>query len=128
MLIEHVAVGVLINNDNQVLIAKRPVDKHMGDKWEFPGGKVEDGETSQEALRREMQEELGIEIQSAEFLVDIIHEYEDKKVILDVYEVKQWLGEAQGMEDQPLLWVEKNALENYEFPTANTEILAELNR
>lgn len=126
MHIEHVAVAVLINDKNQILIAKRPANKHMGNKWEFPGGKVEDGETSQEALFREMREELGIEVQSAEFLMDVIHEYDNKKVILDVYKVRQWSGEAKGMEEQPLLWVEKQALANYKFPAANEEILLAL--
>lgn len=124
MPVESIAVGVLINDDNQVLIAKRAADKHQGNKWEFPGGKVEDDETSQEALQREMQEELGIKIQSAKLLTNVIHEYKDKKIILDVYEIKQWEGEAKGMEQQPLLWVEKHELDHYDFPAANTEILS----
>ena len=127
MMVQHVAIGVLINSDDQVLIAKRAADKHMGNKWEFPGGKVEEGETSQEALYREMHEELGIEVQSAKLLTDITYEYEDRKVILDVYEIKKWIGEAQGVEQQPVLWVEKHALKNYEFPAANAEILTKIN-
>ena len=127
MTVEHIAVGVLINGDDHVLIAKRSADKHMGNKWEFPGGKVENGETSQEALCRELKEELGIDVVSAELLTDVVHAYEDKKVILDVYEVTEWQGEAKGMEQQPLLWVEKQELKNYDFPTANVEILSKIN-
>lgn len=123
MIVEHVAVGVLIDNDNKVLIAQRPSDKHMGGKWEFPGGKVESNETSYDALCREMREEIGIEVQSAEMFTNITYEYKDKTVILDFYKISQWCGEAQGMENQPILWVEKPDLANYEFPEANTEII-----
>jgi len=127
----HVAVGVIINSDNQVLIAKRAAHQHQGNKWEFPGGKLENSETVQQALQRELKEELGIEIQSATHLIKIIHKYSDKKaddktVLLDVYEVKDWRGEAQGREGQAIRWVEKSALNQYEFPAANAEILSTL--
>ncbi len=132
MKIVHVAVGVIINQNNQVLISKRSAEQHQGNRWEFPGGKVEDAETSQEALRRELKEELGIDIQSALLMTDIIHEYTDtnnpKKVILDVYEVSKWLGEATGKEGQAIRWVEFSALNQFEFPDANDEILTLLSR
>lgn len=79
---EHIAVGVLINQNNQFLIAQRPAGKHLGGKWEFPGGKVEDGETSQQALKREMQEELGIEVCSALLFTKVTHKYTEKKSCL----------------------------------------------
>lgn len=120
----HVVVGVIINKNNKVLITKRASHQHQGGKWEFPGGKVENVETSQEALRRELQEELGITIKSATHITDIIHQYTDKKVLLDVYEVKDWSGEAVGREGQPLRWVEKAELEQYEFPQANAKIIS----
>jgi len=129
----HVAVAVIINEDDQVLIAKRSADQYQGNKWEFPGGKVEDAENSQEALCREIQEELGIQIQSAELITDIIHQYTDIKngdkiVFLDVYEIKSWLGEATSLENQPLRWVNKSDLNQYDFPKANAEILSLLTR
>lgn len=124
----RVAVGVIINKNNQVLIAKRGSHQHQGNKWEFPGGKVEKGETSQQALERELKEELGIEIQSEKHLVDITHQYDEgvshKTVVLEVYEVTDWSGEAKGREGQPLLWVEKSALNQYQFPAANADILS----
>jgi len=127
MSVINVAVGVIINNKNQVLIAKRASHQHQGNKWEFPGGKVENTETSQQALQRELKEELGIEIQSSHHLIDITHKYSDgdveKNVILNVYKVKNWLGEAVGREGQPLRWVDKTELNQYEFPVANAEIL-----
>ena len=122
----RVAIAVIINNKNQILISKRSTEQHQGNKWEFPGGKVEEGETSQEALRRELKEELGIKIKSATFFMDIVHQYKDKKVCLDIYEVRDWSGETQGLEDQPIQWIERVELKNYEFPAANAELLIKL--
>lgn len=124
----HVAVAVIINQQNQVLIARRASHQHQGNKWEFPGGKVEQGETSKEALIREIKEEMGITIKSSDFMLDIEHEYDDIKVLLDVYSVDDWLGEAIGNEGQPIKWVNKQELHNYEFPIANAEILSLLSR
>ena len=122
----HVAVGVIINQDNQVLIARRAAQQHQGGLWEFPGGKVDPGETSREALDREMREELGIQVQSATVLLEISHEYEDKNVILDIFLVDRWQGEACGREGQPVRWVDRRALDRYQFPAANAEILRTL--
>ena len=124
MPVVHVVVGIIINKDNQVLIAKRASHQHQGDKWEFPGGKVENGETPQEALRRELKEELDIDIHSAKQIIEINHKYTDKTVLLDVYEVRDWRGETVGCEGQPLRWVEKVSLSQYDFPAANAEILS----
>ena len=130
MTVIHVAVGVIINKDDQILIAKRASHQHQGDKWEFPGGKVEDNESAQQALRRELKEELDIEIQSPGHLIDITHKYTDenseKIVKLAVYEVREWSGEAVGKEGQPLRWVERSELAQYDFPKANAEILSSL--
>ena len=127
MAIVHVVVGVIINKNNQVLIAKRASHQHQGDKWEFPGGKVENDETPQEALKRELKEELGIDIQSANsLLINVDHKYTDKTVRLEVYEVKNWQGKPEGREGQPLRWVEKSALNQYDFPEANAQILSTL--
>ena len=113
------------------MIAKRSADQHQGNKWEFPGGKVEEGETAQQALCREIDEELGVQIQSAKHLTEITHTYTstsnnneaDKTVLLDVFIVKDWLGEVIGKENQPILWVDKDALAQYHFPQANIGIL-----
>ena len=126
----HVAVAVIINDDDTILISRRAADKHQGNKWEFPGGKVKDNENSQEALRREIKEELGIELQSAIHMTDILHEYSDNdgtkktKLLLDVYEVRDWLGEPKGIEGQPISWVKRSELSQYKFPDANYEILS----
>ena len=122
----HVAISIIINNNNQVLIAKRASHQHQGEKWEFPGGKVETGETPQEALFRELKEELNIEVQSSEYLFEIKHRYKDRDVLLIVYEVSSWKGKVVGNEGQPLCWVKKSNLEQYNFPDANAKILSKL--
>lgn len=112
-----------------ILIAKRPDDKHQGGKWEFPGGKVESNESSELALQRELDEELGIQIASPKPLIQIKHDYVDKSVFLDVYEVSQFSGwgyfsgKAVGNEGQIICWVKIQKLSNYTFPEANFPIL-----
>ena len=128
-MIIKVAVAIITNSNNEILISRRSADQHQGNKWEFPGGKVEDGETVENALNREIKEELGIEILTSEHFTDIDHEYkaddpkQSKTVKLMVYEVKYWLGEPRGMEGQPIRWVKRNALESFEFPNANKAII-----
>lgn len=124
----HVAVGVIVNTDGDILIALRPDHVHQGGLWEFPGGKVETGETVQQALTRELQEELGI--QSVEFrpLIEIRHEYEDKTVFLDVWWVDSFIGQAMGVEGQEVRWVGTGQLDNYTFPAANKPIVEAIER
>jgi len=119
----HVAVGVIVDAEDRVLISRRPKDVHQGGLWEFPGGKVEKGETVEVALTRELDEELGIQVLKAEPLLEIEHDYSDKKVRLDVYLVSCFSGIAEGREGQKFSWVKKIELSNYHFPEANTSIL-----
>lgn len=119
----HVAVGVIKNSQGQILIAKRADDAHQGGLWEFPGGKVEVGETLQQALVRELNEELAIEVTSCKPLIQIRHDYPDKSVLLDVCIVDDFVGEALGNEGQPIRWVESADLQRYEFPAANRVIV-----
>lgn len=120
----HVAAGVIRRRDGHVLIAKRPLDKHQGGLWEFPGGKVEAGETAEVALARELAEELGIGVSTSRPLIQIKHDYPDKQVLLDVWEVLGFSGEPHGAEGQPLAWVDPEDLPNYSFPAANQPIVA----
>lgn len=119
----HVAAAVIRNKSGQILIAKRPDDKHQGGLWEFPGGKVEPGEPVRLALSRELEEELGIQVQQCEPLIKVPHHYTDKSVLLDVYEVTEFSGQAWGKEGQPTKWVESTDLDDFEFPAANLPIL-----
>ena len=119
----HVAVGVIVDNRQHILIALRPEQIHQGGLWEFPGGKVEAGETVQQALTRELAEELGIITSHSRPLLDIRHDYGDKIVLLDVWWVEQFSGEPSGREGQPVQWVAVEDLSNYTFPEANQAII-----
>lgn len=120
----HVAVGVVSNADGDILIARRHDHLHQGGLWEFPGGKLEPGENVEQALRRELNEELGIAVEIATPLLTIRHDYPDRRVLLDVWRVDQFSGEPWGGEDQPILWVRPEALPRYDFPAANRPIVA----
>jgi 8-oxo-dGTP diphosphatase len=120
----HVAAAVIRGTDGRILIARRADTQHQGGLWEFPGGKVEAGESVQSALARELKEELGIAVRSARPLIKIQHDYPDKQVLLDVWEVSSFTGEPHGAEGQPLAWVSNRELVNYDFPAANQPIVA----
>lgn len=119
----HVAVGVVINANQHVLISLRGAHQHQGNRWEFPGGKVEAGESVIESLSRELEEELGIRAEQAEPLCRIEHSYSDKQVLLDVWWVTKISGEVQALEGQEWRWVPVNELTDYTFPAANAPIL-----
>ncbi len=118
----HVAVAVIENAHQQVLIAKRPAHVHQGDLWEFPGGKVETGELVSEALARELYEELGVTVARMHPLIQIRHDYADRKVLLDVYRVEAFSGTAHGKEGQQVQWVKCDALFDWPMPEANLPI------
>ena len=122
----HVAVGVLFDSKQRVLLAKRGSHQHQGELWEFPGGKVEFGESVFAALQRELKEELGIHIISAQPLIEIKHDYKDKAVVLDTWRVTAFSGEPQGLEGQPIAWVAIHELKDYSFPEANLAIIQRL--
>jgi len=122
----HVVAGVLRDKQGNILLAQRPVDKHLGGLWEFPGGKCEVNESAVDALSRELHEELGIaEIQSRP-LIQVRHDYGDKKIFLDVYLVTDWQGEPAGKEGQPLAWVSLKEMERYDMPAADEPIIKSL--
>ena len=119
----HVAVGVLIDDAHCVLLARRQKGTHLEGYWEFPGGKVESGETVEAALARELSEELGVEIGETSPLMTVNHDYGEKQVLLDVHRVLSWTGEPHGAEGQPIAWVSVPALNDYQVPEANAEIM-----
>ncbi|MCB1776969.1 MAG: 8-oxo-dGTP diphosphatase MutT [Candidatus Competibacteraceae bacterium] len=122
----HVVVGILINAVGAVLITRRPAHVHQGGLWEFPGGKVEEGESAIAALKRELHEELGVSVESAEPWLHVRHRYSDKRVFLDVWRVIIWRNKPQGREGQPLLWALPTELERFAFPAADIPIIAAL--
>lgn len=99
----HAVVGILKNN-NRILIAQRPEGKAYGGYWEFPGGKIEANERPIDALKRELQEELGIEVTETEPWFEHIHVYPDKTVLLDIWLVRDYKGRATSNEGQALKW------------------------
>jgi len=119
-------VGVIWGQSHQVFIAKRADDAHQGGLWEFPGGKLESGELPLAGLSRELEEELGIVVSIAEPLMQQRHDYSDKSVLLDVWQVKAFTGEAHGREGQETRWVSVSELNNYDFPKANSVIIERL--
>ena len=123
----HVAVGV-IHRQNKILISQRLPHQHLSGYWEFPGGKVEPNEPVDDALKRELFEELNIQITEAEPLFCLSHHYPDKHVGLDVWLVESFTGKAIGNEGQQIRWVERSQLKEYQFPQANEFILEFLNQ
>lgn len=121
----HVAVGVLVR-EQQVFIARRAGHQHQGGKWEFPGGKVEAGETVFAALQREFMEEVGIMVQQAQPWFVLEYAYPDKHVTLDMWRITESQGLGQGLEGQPVAWVPLAELAQLEFPEANAVIIERL--
>ncbi|HEY6130653.1 MAG TPA: 8-oxo-dGTP diphosphatase MutT [Halioglobus sp.] len=118
-----VAACALIDVDGRVLIAERPAGKAMAGLWEFPGGKVEAGESLEEARTRELHEELGIAIGRTSALLEVHHDYGDKSVLLEVHVVWEFSGEVHPLEEQPMAWVAPQDLGRYRFPAANMPIV-----
>ncbi|TCO76187.1 8-oxo-dGTP diphosphatase MutT [Chromatocurvus halotolerans] len=119
----RVAVGVVLDGDGRVLIARRADHRHQGGLWEFPGGKVEAGETARDALVRELREEVGIDALATDALLEVQFDYPDRCVTLEVFRVHHFSGEAEGREGQPVRWVAVSSLGEYEFPEANGVIV-----
>lgn len=122
----EVAVGVLFNSTGQVLIGQRIVKDNYYQKWEFPGGKLEAGETAEQALIREFSEEVGIQISQCEDLMLLEHDYPDRQVRLYVQVIKQYTGDVSGMEGQALKWVALDELSGIDFLSGNAPIVEKL--
>lgn len=121
-----VAVGVIENAAGEIFVCRRGESQHQAFKWEFPGGKVEAGETVPQALARELEEEIGIRVTVCEPLMRIEHDYGDKQVTLDIRRVTAFTGEPHGREGQPSRWVPVGELHSYDFPAANSPIVEKL--
>ena len=119
----RVALGVVRDSEQRVLLSRRAEYVHQGGKWEFPGGKLEPGESYKSALRRELKEELGIDIVSAALLISFSHRYDDLEIFFQVFNITSYAGEVLAGEGQRIVWTPLANLENYEFPDANIGIL-----
>ncbi|MFC3120948.1 8-oxo-dGTP diphosphatase MutT [Agaribacter flavus] len=128
MTIIDVAVGIISKNtaadDKEFFVCRRAVHQHQGNKWEFPGGKVDKGEKPEDALARELFEEVGIAIDNISSCAFVIsHKYEDKHVNLHVFNVQEFDGDPFGKEGQQSQWVKLDTLLTLNFPKANKPIL-----
>jgi 8-oxo-dGTP diphosphatase len=124
----HVVAGVLHDAAGRVLIAQRPWATHLAGRWEFPGGKVQAGETIGIALHRELREELGIEVLCAQALAKFSHDYPDRSVVLDFARVTEWRGELRGLDGQLLRWEFPDRLLETGLLPADTPVVALLSR
>jgi len=122
----HIAVAAIVDEHNQILISRRPDHVHQGGLWEFPGGKVEQGETVLQALSRELHEELGVVPVNARPLIRVCHSYPELSVDLDVWKVEGIQGLTRGCEGQQIEWVSLKELHNRPFPAANRSIIRAL--
>ncbi|QXX83294.1 8-oxo-dGTP diphosphatase MutT [Providencia sp. R33] len=119
----HIAAGVIRNSQQHIFITKRPEGTHMAGFWEFPGGKLEQGELPEAALIRELEEEVGIIVTEYEPFHRVDHEFDDRIITLYFFIVSAWDNEPYGKEGQDFRWVEQEALVADEFPPANRIIV-----
>jgi 8-oxo-dGTP diphosphatase len=120
-----VTAAALVDSDNRVLICKRPEGKSLGGLWEFPGGKVDPGETPEAALIRELKEELGIEVCEtclAPFTF-ASHAYRDFHLLMPLYLCRNWEGEVAPQEGQEVAWVRAKRLADYPMPPADAPLI-----
>lgn len=122
----EIAVGIIRNPQQEIFITQRAAGSHMAGFWEFPGGKIEAGETPEQALVRELSEETGIVPTAIQPLESVAHTFSDRQITLHVFLVEAWQGEPYGREGQPMRWVKQQALRAEEFPPANAGIIARL--
>ena len=122
----HVVAGILRDAQGRVLLAQRGVGKHLEGLWEFPGGKVDPGESPLAALRRELHEEIGVEVDAATPLISVPWHYPGKRVELDVHEVTAWRGEPHGREGQAIAWCVPEAMHEFEMPAADRPVVTAL--
>ncbi len=106
----RVVAAALYDAAGRVLITERPAGKHMAGFWEFPGGKVDAGESDEAALARELHEELGVRVTAARHLMSLTHRYPDRTVELSLWVVERYSGEPSGLDGQGLRWVEPGQL------------------
>ncbi|HLO52103.1 MAG TPA: 8-oxo-dGTP diphosphatase MutT [Kamptonema sp.] len=123
---KFIGVAVIWNQDQKILIDKRREGGLLGGLWEFPGGKLEAGETLEACIKREIMEELAIAIEVGEHLITIDHTYSHFHVTLNVYHCRHTSGEPQPIECDEIRWVTLDEIDGFPFPKANEQIIAAL--
>lgn len=123
-----VVAGAILDDQGRVLITERPAGKHLAGGWEFPGGKLAEGESDADALQRELREELGIEVTAQQPFMVVEHDYSDRKVELRLRIVRGYAGEPRGLDGQRLRWVEIQRLTADDLLEADRPFIAALQR
>ena len=126
MKIIDISIAIVKDAQNNFLICLRPDDSHQGGKWEFPGGKVEKDEQADQAMCRELHEEVGLTATQYNLFETLFFDYGDKQLNLNFYLIEEFSGEAFAKEGQPLKWVTKAQLSDYDFPEANKQVIEKL--
>ena len=122
----HVVAGVITDARGRILLARRTEGRDLAGLWEFPGGKVDPGETPEAALVRELREELGIESRVGDAVIAVPQQYPDKRLCLDVRRIAAWQGTVKGLDGQALAWVPPDKLSRYAMPDADRPVVAAL--
>lgn len=124
----HVVAGIICNSIGEILVALRPKHVLQGGLWEFPGGKIEAGETPFQALVRELQEEINIHVVRAKHFMSLQHQYPERVVMLEVWQIEEFDGTPHGNEGQEIRWVTAHVLAELDFPEGNREVVELLKR
>jgi len=122
----HVMAAVITDARGRILLARRTEGRDLAGRWEFPGGKQEPGESPEDALVRELREELGIEARVGEYVISVPQQYPDKRLCLEVRHLTGWTGTPRGHEGQALAWVAPDKLVRYDMPPADRPVVAAL--
>ncbi|MEQ6278587.1 8-oxo-dGTP diphosphatase MutT [Kluyvera cryocrescens] len=122
----QISVGIIRNAAGEIYITQRAADAHMANKWEFPGGKIEADESAEQAVIRELQEEVGIAVRSLQQFDKLEYQFPDRHITLWFWLVDGWEGEPWGKEGQPGRWIAQQDLVADEFPPANAPIIEKL--
>ena len=122
----QISVGIIRNAAGEIYITQRAADAHMANKWEFPGGKIEADESAEQAVIRELQEEVGIAVRSLQQFDKLEYQFPDRHITLWFWLVDGWEGEPWGKEGQPGRWIAQQDLVADEFPPAKAPIIEKL--
>jgi 8-oxo-dGTP diphosphatase len=124
----HVVAAALYDSQGRVLITERPPGKHLSGRWEFPGGKINTGETERQALTRELAEELGVAMRCGRPLLHVSHDYDDRRVEISLWIVEDFIGEPTGLDGQVLKWVWPDKLCDEDMLAADVPFVEALQR
>jgi 8-oxo-dGTP diphosphatase len=124
----RVVAAALYDEKGRVLIAERPPGRHLAGRWEFPGGKIDAGETEEQALSRELAEELGVALRRGRALLRLIHDYDDRRIDISMWVVEEFSGNPTGLDGQLLKWVAPAQLDAEDMLAADVPFIAALQR